>query len=142
MKIVSENLFPGRPIFTQLPPGIRVWWYPLWKRANLTIAEMKQLEDEHTHVYPLPSWLANLVMPGNVTEEKRFLAHPAFLESLPIEQMLKMFKFGVWVQHQVEERKNETLSDVLRRELKVYEDNGFTLREDFQVMQFIQVKND
>ena len=103
---------------------------------------MKQLEDEHTHVYPLPSWLANLVMPGNVTEEKRFLAHPAFLESLPIEQMLKMFKFGVWVQHQVEERKNETLSDVLRRELKVYEDNGFTLREDFQVMQCIQVQND
>ena len=111
-------------------PGIRVWWYPLWKRANLTDIEMKQLEGEHTHVYPLPAWLANLVMKGNVTEDRRFLAHPAFLENLTIVQMLKMFRFGLWVENQ----NNGTPSDVLRRELKVFEDNGFTLREDFQVI--------
>ena len=114
-------------------PGIRVWWYPRGKRDNLSDAELQQLEGNHTHVYPLPAWLANLVMPGNVTEERGFLAHPAFLEGLSVGQMLKMLKFALWVEHEVGVGTNVTPSDVLRRELKLFEDNGFTLREEFQV---------
>ena len=113
-------------------PEIRVWWYPLWKRLNLTNAAMTQIENEHTHVYPLPSWLANLIMPGNITEDQRFLAHPAFIQELSIEQILKMVKFEIWAKYQVNTKKFATLTDVLRRELQVFEENGFALREDFQ----------
>ena len=114
-------------------PGIRVWWYPLFKRVNLTNAEMTEIENNHTHVYPLPSWLANLMMPGNITEDHRFLAHPSFIQRLSVEQILKMVKFELWAKYQVHTKKFATLSDVLREELKVFEEKGYARREEFQV---------
>ena len=131
-KTIAKSLFD----IEDIDPGIRVWWLPTLERSNLTEADMTNLEQKSTHTYPLPAWLAHLVVPGNVTEDdvKSVIAHPAFIENLTPNQLLKMFKFGLWTKYKSNlEDANKTLSEVLQEELKVFEDRGFNLRADFQV---------
>ena len=131
-KTFAKSLFD----IDNFDPGIRVWWLPTWERLNMTKANMSNMEQNNTHVYPLPAWLAHLVVPGNVTEDelKSVIAHPAFIENLTTSQLFKMFKFGLWTKYKSNlEDANKTLSDILKEELKVFEDRGFNLRADFQV---------
>ena len=116
--------------------GIRDFELIIRERSDLTEANITKLEEKGTHVYPLPGWLAHLVVPGNVTdnEQKSLLAHPAFIENLTETQLFKMFKFGLWAKHKSKmEGGNKTLSDVIKEELTIFEENGFDLRENFQV---------
>ena len=81
-------------------------------------------------VYPMPSMLAKLVLPG----ETRFdnLAHPTFLSQVSTERLIKLFEFGLWAEHMVEKGNHATLSDVVKEELAIYESEGFGLRGNFQ----------
>ena len=47
--------------------------------------------------------------------------------------MFKIFKFGTWARKMIDSGDFETLSDVIKAELKVFENRGFSLRADFQV---------
>ena len=118
--------------------GVRLWWLPKAERLNLTEANITNLEQNNIHVYPLPAWLAHLFIPGNVTDNelKSVIANPIFIENLTRSQLFKMFKFGLWSEYR-SNRSNKTLSDVLKEELEVFEDNGFDLRFEFQVTNFV-----
>ena len=131
-RTIAKSLFD----IEDFDPGIRVWWLPTWERLNLTEDDISKLEQRHTHIYPLPAWLAKLVVPGNVTGEdfSALIAHPAFIEDLTAPQLIKLFKFGLWIKYKSNvEGANKTISDVLRDELKIFEDQGFKLRNNFQV---------
>ena len=89
-------------------------------------------ETQRTHVYPLPQQLANLLHQGDYVDYKT-LAHPSFLNEVTTEQLIKMFKFKLWADYMVKAGNFDTLSDVVKSELDVFDKRGFNLREDFQV---------
>ena len=89
-------------------------------------------ENGHGYVYPLPARLASLLMPTKTTFDKDRV-HPEFVEGLSTEQLLKMLQFGRWSKCRVKTGNSKTLEDVLRGEMRIFEDAGFGIRSDFQV---------
>ena len=131
-KAIAESLFDIR----DFEPSIRVWWLPNRERSNLNETTINQHEEKSIHVYPLPGWLAHLFVPGNVTENeyKSKIAHPAFIENLTGIQLFKMLKFGLWAKSESKVAGEKyTLSDILRKELAIFEGHGYDIRNEFQV---------
>ena len=99
----------------------------------------------YPYIYPQPAQMAGLIQPvsrpmhnARVWHEYQQadykpVAHPTFLEGMGTEQMFKIFKFGTWARKMVDSGDFETLSDVIKAELQVFENRGFALRADFQV---------
>ena len=96
------------------------------------LQEINLTDDEKSHAFPLPARIAKLLMPiyTNYHNDK---VHPELVEGLSTEQMLKMLQFGRWSKCKVKTGMSKSLSNVLREELKIFEDAGFAIREDFQV---------
>ena len=131
-KTIAKSLFN----ISDFEPSIRVWWLPNWERFNLNETRIIEHEQKSIHVYPLPGWLAHLFVPGNVTENeyKSKIAHPAFIENLTGIQLFKMLKFGLWAKSKsMVAGEKSTLSDILRKELAIFEDHGYDIRNEFQV---------
>ena len=96
-------------------------------------------------IYPQPARMAALIQPStkHIHTAKSWhklqkvdynsVAHPTFLEGIDTVQMLKTFMFGTWAQKMVEMGKFNKLADVIKEEMKVFENGEFALREDFQV---------
>ena len=89
--------------------------------------------DDKAYVFPLPARLASLLMPTKTTFHQDKV-HPDFIEGISTEQLLKMLQFGRWSKCRVRTGESETLGDVLRGELKIFEDAGFGIRDEFQVI--------
>ena len=131
-KTIAKSLFN----ISDFEPSKRVWWLPNWERSNLSETKIIEHEQKNTYVYPLPGWLAHLFVPGNVTENesKSRIAHPAFIENLTGIQLFKMLKFGLWAKSKsTVAGEKSTLSDILRKELAIFEDHGYDIRNEFQV---------
>ena len=90
-------------------------------------------ENGHGYVYPLPARLASLLMPTRTTFHKDRV-HPEFVEGLSTEQLLKMLQFGRWSKYWVKTGMSKTIGDVLRGDLTIYGDDGFGIRDEFQVI--------
>ena len=93
-------------------------------------------QTDQKYVYPMPQKLASLLQPGDSFKSVDFnsLAHPSFLHKTTTEQFIKMFKFGLWAEYALNASNDlDTLSDVVKKELDTFSNNGFNLREDFQV---------
>ena len=131
-KTIAKSLFD----ISAFEPSMRVWWLPNEERSNLTETKIIEHEQKSIHVYPLPGWLAHLFVPGNVTENenKSVIAHPAFIENLTGIQLFKMLKFGLWTKSVSKVTGDKyTLSDILRKELAIFEEHGYDIRDEFQV---------
>ena len=94
------------------------------------LSELQQIN--FTDEFPLPARIANLFTPINTNYQKDKV-HPELVKGLSTEQLLKMLQFGRWSKCRVKRGMAKTLSDVLREELKIFEEAGFGMREDFQV---------
>ena len=88
--------------------------------------------EDIAYMFPLPARLASLLMPAMTTYHKDKV-HPVFIAGMSIEQLLKMVQFGQWSKCMVKTKKAKSLADVLRREVQIFEDFGFGIREEFQV---------
>ena len=111
-------------------PEAQLWWQIPNNTTN--IEWERESHGNGTHVYPLPQRLANLLRQGDSVDYKT-LAHPSFLHGITTEQLIKMFKFGMWAEYMVRTGNFDTPSDVIKAELDVFEKRGYNLREDFQV---------
>ena len=83
----------------------------------------------------MPFDLAKLIQPDyadykyvlNITDLE-------FLENMAdTEHFIKMFKFKIWADYMVNKGEFGNLSDVLKAEVKVFEDHGFPKKTDFHV---------
>ena len=83
------------------------------------------------NVYPMPIELAKLIEPG--TSDPDGLARPSILEKADTNNFLKMLKFNIWANSKVNKNEFRTLSDVIKEEVKIFEQHGFEKRAEFQV---------
>jgi hypothetical protein len=59
--------------------------------------------------------------------------HPSLLENVTIESLMKLMKFGIWVDYQIRQNKFLGVENVIREELKLYQDY-LEIKEDIMVM--------
>ena len=115
-------------------PDTDLWWQnPL---ENSTGPGFGTDQTDQKYVYPLPLRLANLLLPGDSFKSVDYnaLAHPSFLQRITTDQFIKMFKFGLWAEYQLNASDDfTTLSDVVKAELDIFSKSGINLREDFKV---------
>ena len=83
------------------------------------------------NIYPMPNELAKLIQTG--LTDKDSLARPSILEHADTDELMKMLKFKIWAENRVNRNSFSTLSDVIKAEVKTFEDHGFAKRADFQV---------
>jgi hypothetical protein len=69
-------------------------------------------------LYPLPEKLGNLLKKGLTTKSDN--VHPSLLDDVTTESLMKLMKFGLWVNYQIRMKKSHTIEEVLRKELKLY----------------------
>jgi hypothetical protein len=74
---------------------------------------------------------------GKVTEEDE--VHPSLLQNATTKTLMKLLKFGIWVEYQIRQNKSSSVEDVIKKELQLYE-NNLGIREDFQAKQHYIVK--
>ena len=102
--------------------------------AALSELQQSKLTDVNkAYAFPLPARMGSLLMP-TITTYLKDKVHPELVKGLLTEQLLKMLQFGRWSKYRVKTGLSKSLSDVLREELKIFEDAGFGIREDFQVI--------
>ena len=82
----------------------------------------------------MPIEVSKLIEPG--TSGPEGLARPSILEDSDTKHLIKMLKFKIWADYKVNTDEFSTLSDVIREETKVFEQNGFAKRAEFQVNTF------
>jgi hypothetical protein len=56
------------------------------------------------------------------TTTKSDNVHPSLLDNVTTESLMKLMKFGLWVNYQIKMKKSITVEEVLRKELKMYQD--------------------
>ena len=83
------------------------------------------------NIYPKPNELVKLILPGLTDQES--LARPSILENASTNELIKMLNFKIWAENKVNTNVYSTLSDVIKAELKLFEDHGFPKRTNFQV---------
>ena len=116
-------------------PDTQLWWQSPLENSTWSGFETGFGTDQK-YVYPLPLRLANLLLPGDSLKSVDYnaLAHPSFLQRITTDQFIKMFKFGLWAEYQLNASDDfTTLSDVVKAELDTFSKSGFGLREDFKV---------
>jgi hypothetical protein len=59
--------------------------------------------------------------------------HPSLLENVTTESILKLLKFGLWVNYQIQSNKSLSAEDVIKNELKLYQ-HDLGIKEDIVVM--------
>jgi hypothetical protein len=73
-----------------------------------------------------------LLQMGKVTESDE--VHPSLLQNATTKTLMKLLKFGLWVDYQIRQNKSSNTSsveDVIIKELQLYE-NDLGIRDDFQ----------
>ena len=60
--------------------------------------------------------------------------HPSLLEKATTEKLIKLLKFGLWVDYKIRQNSSESLKDIISKELKYYQN-------DLAVQDVIQVKS-
>ena len=86
------------------------------------------------NIYPLPYELAKLVQPGLTDADS--LARPSLLENADTIDLIKLFQFKLWADNMINTNSFSSMSDVVKSEVKIFEDHGFAKRPDFQVTWF------
>ena len=92
----------------------------------------------YPNIFPMPHELAKLVQPGLTNNEN--LARPSILENANTSQLMKLLKFKIWADNKVNTNAFGNLSDVIKAEVKIFEDHGFNKRNLFQVMVRVYVR--
>ena len=85
----------------------------------------------YPNVYPMPYEVARLIEPG--VSDPEGLVRPSILEEADTKYLIKMLKFKIWADHKINMNEFSTLSDVIREEIKLFEQHGFVRRAEFQV---------
>ena len=88
----------------------------------------------YPNVYPMPIELSKLIEPGASGPEG--LAIPSMLEKTGTNNIIKILKFKIWANSRVNANEFSTLSDVIKEEVKIFEQHGFEKRGEFQVIYF------
>ena len=83
------------------------------------------------NIYPLPYELAKLVQP--VLTDRDSLARPSLLENADTIDLIKLFHFKLWADNMINTNRFSSMSDLIKSEVKIFEDQGFAKRPDFQV---------
>jgi hypothetical protein len=83
------------------------------------------------NTYPLPARLGKLIKIEKTTLDDN--VHPSLLENVTTESILKLLKFGLWVNYQIQSNKSLSAEDVIKNELKLYQ-HDLGIKEDIVVM--------
>jgi hypothetical protein len=88
----------------------------------------------NTSYYPLPAKLGKLFHIETMTSVDN--VHSSLLEDVTTESLLKLLKYKLWVDYQIRMNKSSNLEEVVKKELKLYENqlgmkNNTTVRKAF-----------
>jgi hypothetical protein len=81
-------------------------------------------------LYPLPAKLGKLLKRKTITHDIN--VHPSLLDNVTTESIMKLLKFELWINYQIRSEKYLTANDIIRKELKMYQDN-LGIKEDIVV---------
>ena len=85
----------------------------------------------YPNVYPTPNEIAKLIEPG--VSGSGGLARPSILEKADTKSLAKMLHFKIWVHSKINENELKTPSDVVKKEMEIFEQHGFAKKSEFQV---------
>ena len=86
---------------------------------------------QYPNVYPTPNEIAKLIEPG--VSSSGGLARPSILEKTDTKSLAKMLHFKIWVHSKINANEFKNPSDVLRKEIEIFEQHGFAKKSEFQV---------
>ena len=86
---------------------------------------------QYPNVYPTPNEIAKLIEPG--VSSSGGLARPSILEKADTKSLTKMLHFKIWVHSKINANEFKNPSDVLRKEIEIFEQHGFAKKSEFQV---------
>jgi hypothetical protein len=72
----------------------------------------------NTSYYPLPAKLGKLLDIETTTSADN--VHSSLLEDVTTERLLKLLKFGLWVDYQIRTNISSNLEEVIKKELGMY----------------------
>jgi hypothetical protein len=72
-------------------------------------------------VYPLPAKIANLLKMQTMTKDDN--VHPSLIEDASTESIMKLMKFGLWVDYQIKIKKSNNVKEVISKELEMYQND-------------------
>ena len=106
--------------------------YPI---VNESSVHIESLHDNHFHqypnVYPTPHEIAKLIEPG--VSNSGGLARPSILEKADTKSLAKLLHFKIWVHSKINANELKNPSDVVKKEIEIFEQHGFPKKSEFQV---------
>jgi hypothetical protein len=84
------------------------------------------MTENHYH-YPLPGILAMLMTHKSVTKEDN--VHPSFIEKASPKSIIKLLKFGIWLEFKKRQNKTLDIMKIMDEELEAY-NKYFSMRKD------------